>query len=437
MSDIRMIRPGESMFPERKPLTYDETYELIHGHPVHYIQCQCSAAHTYGNVTAFIQNWLLKLFPDDLFKTIHVNSKIAHQQLRSTPKEFLKKTPPMFVIRPRIEWNDSNKFLANTMLIERQGDLYHTYGGTNLQDFFIDRQNKVAIKYQMNRTVMNFDVLLIFQTLMQQLNWASYFQNAVRQEIPFNLETCLESYLHIELLKKLSEYTCVPLYDEDKSIKSFLKYMNSHSVNPITYKLQGSSGNEEFYRYYPVNIDTIITNFATDEGEKVGHVMDRYMVTFSVRCEFYSTGFYYLFSDKINDYHMVHVDQHDSTIIPIFTDVLTKEDVDLPLGWTLYASPSCRLETKDDSVDISQLFNSSLRETIKFHMERGIPFDEFLKIRIRKQGKLLTPGKDYKIDFENFKINFINCNTYYTYKIIMMLNIDYINNLVKSVYNLP
>ena len=32
------------------------------------------------------------LFPDNMFKTIHVNSKIAHRQIRSTPHEFIKKT---------------------------------------------------------------------------------------------------------------------------------------------------------------------------------------------------------------------------------------------------------------------------------------------------------------------------------------------------------
>ena len=166
-------------------MTHDELYEKQYGHPVSYIQCQSSTAHTFGNVTAFIQNWLINLFPEGLFKTIHVNSKIAHTQLRSTPNEFLKKTPPMFVIRPRIDWRDSNRFLNGTMIIERQGDLYYSYGGTNLQPFFQDNKRKVSVKYQLNRHVMNFDVILVFNTLMQQLNWSNYFINSVSLETPF------------------------------------------------------------------------------------------------------------------------------------------------------------------------------------------------------------------------------------------------------------
>lgn len=417
-------------------LTEEEKHELKYGHPVHYIQCQCSTAHTFGNVTAFIQNWLLNLFPEGLFKTIHVNSKIAHAQLRSTPKEFLKKQPPMFVIRPRIDWTDNTRFLNGTPLIERQGDLYSTYGGTNLQDFFMDRRNKVAVKYQMNRHVMNFDVILIFNTLMQQINWANFFLNSVRQEIPFNLQTCLESYLAPDLLKAVSECSGVPMFDENGSTKDFLRYMNSNSINPITFKLQGSTNTEEYYRYYPVNIDTIITNFSTDEGEKVGHVTDRYQISFSIRCEFYSTGFYYLFSDKIKKETIITVDDMGGTIIPVFTDVLTKEDIDLPLGWQLYASPSCKLENKDDSLCIESLLPDSLKKVIQFHKERGITMIDFFKLRVRKQGKMMEYGKEYDFNFDTYTINFKNCNTYYTYKILIMINVEYINNLVKEIYNL-
>lgn len=436
MSSIRTIFPGEYERIIRKPINSIELHDKLYGHPVHYIQCQCSTAHTFGNVTTFIQNWLINLFPENMFKTVHVNSKIAHSQLRNTPHEFLKKTPPMFVIRPRIDWTDTNRFLNGTLVTQRQGDLYSTYAGTNLQDFFQDDRNKIAIKYQMNRHVINFDVVVIVETLMQQINLANYFLNAVRQEIPMFLPTCLESYLDIELMKQLSHFSGVPMRDKDGSIDYFLRYLNGNSVHPITYKLQGSTGTEEFYRYYPVNIDTIITNFNTDEGEKANQVMSRYQMSFSVRCEFYGTGFYYLFTDKINNCAVIQVDANPGDIVPIFTDVLTKDDIDLPMGWKLYASPSCRLETPNDAVSLESIFNGSIKEVLKYHINKGIPPMEFFKIRVRKQGQLLQYGKDYVFDPHTYEVKFHHCNTYYTYKILIMLNIEYINNLVKTIYGL-
>ena len=224
--------------------------------------------------------------------------------------------------------------------------------------------------------------------------------------------------------------------DENGSNAKFLHHLNSTSTLPITYKLKGSTGHDEYYRYYPVNIDSIITNFSADDGEKAGQIGDLYKINFSMRCEFYTTGFYYLFCDDIKKNSIITCDDSGSTIIPIFTDVLTEDDTNLPLGWSLYASPSCRLEKPDDEVDLSSLFNDSLKKTLNWHFERGMTTQDFFKMRVRKQGRLMVPDKDYSFDFNTLTLKFNNQNPYYTYKIILLVNIDYINNLIKDIYGL-
>ena len=235
-----------------------------------YVSLMGSMSHTYGNALAFMQNYILNLFPENMFKTIHVNSKIAHRQIRSTPHEYIKKTKPMIVFRPRIPQHEEDRFLKGTPLIERQTDIYSTWGATNLQPFFHDTKNQLTIKYQMNRTIMYVDVVVVLSTLMQQIDYYHYLQNAIRIEHPFNIETCFESYIPQEMLKIISDCVKIPLYDENGNTKEFLEYMNSNSSYPITYKLQGSTRSREFYRYYPVNIDTIITDLDKDDGERVG-----------------------------------------------------------------------------------------------------------------------------------------------------------------------
>lgn len=403
--------------------------------PVHFIQCQCSVAHTFGNVTAFIQNWLINLFPKDFFKTIHINSKLASLQLKSTPQAFLKKQSPMFIIRPRVEWNDTSKFLYGTPITERQFDLYSSRGFTNLQEFYFDTRKKMALKYQLNRHSMTFDVILVFRNYMTQLNWANFLVNSIRFETPFMLPTCLESYIDKSLLEKISKYADIPLIDSDGTNATFLKYMNSNSIHPVTYKLQGSSGNDEYYRYYPANIEATPTGLSVDEGTQEGQMTGKYQISFSIKVEFFATGFYFLFSDKIKKDTTLNV-KYNEYIIPVFTDVLTVDDINLPMGWQLYSQNSCMLDKPDDEIDINLLINNSTKKAIDYHIKRGIPTMEFFKIRIRKQGMMLEYGKDYILDLENMKIKFINQSTFYTYKLLVMLNIEYINNLVKAVYNL-
>lgn len=401
-----------------------------------YVALMGSMSHTYGNALAYMQNWVINIFPENMFKTIHVNSKIAHRQIRSTTHEFLKKSKPMIVFRPRIAGHDEDRFLKGTPLIERQNDIYSTHGSTAFQPFFEDPNHDLSIKYQMNRSVMYVDVVVILSTLMQQLDYYHYLENAVRIDHPFNLNTYFESYIPQDMLKIIGDCVDLPLYDEEGSTKDFLTYMNQNSIYPITYKLQGSSGSKEFYRYYPVTIDTRITDLDKDEGDRVGQVMSQYQISFSVRMEFNTTGFYYLYSDNIYKINLPEVYPENSDVIPVFTDVILKEDLNLQMGWHLYNRASYRLETEDDVVEFDSMINSSIRESIDYHIKNGLPVFDFIDIKIRKQGKLIHAGNDYDIDFEKRQIRLHSQNTYYTYTILVCINIEYINNLMKTIYKL-
>lgn len=407
------------------------------GTSVRYLSMMGSISHTYGNALAYIEKWLIDLFPKDLFKTIHVNSKIAHRQLKSTPHEFTKKLKPMFIIRPRIDY-DGERFLKGTMLTDRRTALYNQWGEGHLEPFFIDYDKKIAIKYQLTRSVMYADVILVFSTLMQQINFMQYIQNVITIGIPFNLSTMFESYISQEMLLMLSELSGIPLYDKSGSTKEFLDYMQQHSIYPITYKLQGSTGTREFYRYYPVTIDTLIDSLSCDEGEKTGHVMSSYQVSFTVRMEFFSSGFYFLFSDNINKLKYQPPTFEDSdTVVPIFTDPILHEDLNLHPGWTLYQTASCILDETNQDISYESMTNASIRAIIDYHKKNGLPCFDFIDIKIRMQGELLLAGKDYDIDFENMVIKFHNSSYgYFTYRIFVYINIEYVNNMIKKLYSL-
>lgn len=402
-----------------------------------YVTLMSSMSHTYGNALAYIQDWVLRLFPDNLFETIHVNSKIAHRQIRSTPEEYLKKMKPIIVFRPRIpSHNSEDKFLRGTPLIERQTDLYSTWGSTNLQPFFHSPDNDLTISYQMNRTVLYVDVMLVFSTLMQQLDYYHYIENSVRINHPFNLNTCFESYLSQEMLKIIGDVCNKPLYDENGSCKEFLEFMNQNSIYPITYKLDGATRGKEFYRYYPVCIDTMITDLDKDDGERTGNIMTAYQINFTIRMEFNTNGFYYVFSDKIYDIKIPPLDPQNTELIPIFTDVYKKEDLQLHPGWHLFAQASYRLENENDEVDLNQMMNESIREALKYHINNGMPVMELIDVKVRRQGRDISEFKDYVIDWDHKKLKFLNQNTYYTYHIIVCVNVEYINTLIKTIFNL-
>ena len=423
----KQLKQLQSTFIENE---YNQT------HQSKYISLMSSMSHTYGNVLAFMQKWIMDLFPKDMFKTVHVNSKIAHRQLRSTEHEYIKKMKPMIIFRPRISGTDEDRFLKGTELTERQVDVYRQWDRGSLMPFFDDPKKDLCIQYQLNRSVMYIDVTLLFSTLMQQIDYYHYLANAVRIGHPFFIETCLESYIPQEMLYVVSQASGVPLYDKDGTTKEFLDYMNQNSMYPITYKLQGSTRTKEFYRYYPVNIDTLISELDKDDGDRQGQVMDQYRISFSVRVEFNSTGFYFIYNDKIFDLKLPHVDPISSEIIPVYTDVLLREDLNLRPGWQIFNRGSFRLENENDTVNIDELLNASIKEALEYHKKNGLPIFDFFDLKVRRQGEPIMEGTDYFIDWDTHILSFKDQDTFHTYSIIICVNVEYINNLVKTIYHL-
>lgn len=412
-------------------ITPDDNYE-----ETHFIAMMCSSSHTYGNALAFIQNYIINFFPKDMFKTIHVNSKIAHRQIRSTPSEFIKKTKPMIIFRPRIATRNEDRFMQGTKLIERDIDIFHTWDRGQLQPFFFDPKNNISVKYLMNRVVMYVDVICNFATLMQQLDYYDLLNNVTRWDSPLTVSTCLESYLSPELLAALSELSGIPLINEKGNTKEFLDYLNSNSSYPITYKLQGSTKTKEFYRYYPVNMEVTFMDLDKDDGDRVGNIMDQYQIMFTCKMEYNTSGFYYIIGEKADTVSLPVMNEGTDGLVPIFTDVLLREDLNLQHGWNLYNRLSMMLDNENDTLEFTSYLNDSINQAINYHLINGIPMTDLIDIRIRKQGQIIQEGKDYTIDWERKEIQFINQHTYFTYSVLFTVNIAYINDLIKKIFDL-
>ena len=403
-----------------------------------HVAIMCSPSHTYGNALAYIQNWIINLFPEDFFKTYHISSKLAHRQLRLNGKqEFFKKEKPILAVRPRIDVNE-DRFLKSTLFTERQYDITSSYNYGPLQPFFLDREREIAIRYQLNRSVMYVDATIVLGTLMEMIDIENYMRNAVRIGHPFTLETVFESYLPMDMLNLLGEIGGVPVEDARGNTKDFLSYMNGHSHYPITFKMNGANGIKEFYRYYPVHIDTIISDLNMGDGEKSGQVTSNYTITFSMRLEFYTAGMYFLYSPYISKTKRIMGPKLDGkSIVPIFSDVEYREDYDFPVGWAFYRRFSLRLESSKELVPIETQLNESLIYAIDYHLDNGLPMMDLINFRIRRQGKIIIPGIDYIIDYEKKAIQFLNKDYgYYTYSVVISVNVEYNNDLIRKTLKL-
>ena len=120
-----------------------------------YSMAAASMAHTYGNVTCIINQWLLSLFPKEYFKTNYINSTIAYRDFatfNNNRKQFIKKQKPMLLVRPRIEIDVLDELPLNqTYFCNRIYDIMNEDIDTgNLQNFFYDKENNRQMQFLLN-----------------------------------------------------------------------------------------------------------------------------------------------------------------------------------------------------------------------------------------------------------------------------------------------
>ena len=410
-----------------------------------YSMAAASMAHTYGNVTMFINQWLLKLFPNDYFKTNYINSTIAYRDFatfNNNRKQFIKKQKPMLLIRPRIEINTLDELPLNqTYLCNRIYDTMNEDIDTgNLQNFFWDRDNNRQIQFLMNCLRINFDVSLVVETMMEQINLVHYFKNRVRQNYDIDLIGNLESFVSRDIMYVLAKdagFEDVFTEEGSHRMGEFLSYVNSHSYYPVTVKYKNSSGRHEFFRFHHSHLNIAITGLDIDEGNKKNMVSNEYIINFSVRCDFNTAGLYVYSSENDSAFDLpsdIIIDE--ATMVPMITPQEVFNNSRLPEGWNIYTVPAFDIDTDDIPyiLNFSSLLNTSLEEAVRYHKKNGIPLSSFMKIEILKNNRTMElERKEYEIDWDNLEVKIYNCNIAQEYRFILSVFTTYLNDLLADI----
>lgn len=416
-----------------------------------YSMASASMAHTYGNIATFVNHWLLDLFPKNYFKTNYINSTIAYRDFatyNNNRKEFIKKQKPMLLLRPRIEIDTQDELPINqTYLANRIYDVMNDDIDTgNLQTFFDDRDNKRYIQFLLNSLRITFDVTIVVETMMEQINLVHYFKNRVRQGYDMTVLAYMESFISRDimyLLAKDAGFEDVFLEEPENrkhTMGDFLSYVNNNSLYPVTVKYKNASGRHEFFRYHPTYVNMAITGLSIDEPSKKNQVVDECYINFSLRCDFNTAGMYLYLSN--NDAIFADDVTNPSIENEIKTDmvpVITPQRIygrTLPNGWQVFTTPAFDIDTDERPypLDFSVLLNTSLNEAVNYHKKHGIPLTTFMNVEILKNNRTMEIERnEYEIDWDNLTVYVNNCNILQEYRFILSVNTQYLNDLLSDI----
>ena len=413
-----------------------------------------SIAHTMGNVTSLITQFIKGWFPKDYFKHTHINTRMAYREQKreeNSDYEFIKKNRPILVIRPRLDADNTDIFMTYSFFTTNIYDMQFRGAASNFMPFFLDRDKGISLSYLMSRIRVIFDVTIMVDTEMEQLNQYFYLLTRVVPEQIYHMNTSLEVLIPGSLIELISAYSGVPIKDNDHgTTREFLKYMTDHSNKYVTLKERPSTSTMDFFMYYPLTVEWVMSDLNRDEPNKKSWAVYTSNINFTITTEFNTAAIYeFLTTDNkpIERGYIVDIggadkrnDRRDGiNIIPYFTIPnlfsMTKLENGFELLYTQAFETDPLCEAKEDTLDIKPIFeNTNAIDIIKWHNKAGIDNKVFLDFIVMKDNDKLIEGTDYIIDLNEMKLTILESHADATYHISVFINNGYTNTLMEN-YN--
>jgi len=409
--------------------------EFKHGYELS-LACQSGTdmAHTVGNVTAIMLQFVLDLFPSNTFATALPSTKIAHRQLRHTPKQIRTQPYPMCIVNPRISLSGlDNRLAAGSYATSLWSTTSNRFQNrSEMEKLFFDKRKGIEWRGKINRVVMYFDFVLSFRSMMEQLRWASYLINKIPTDGGFfDVDTALEMALPDGFLEETAKYAGIPVKTPDGNVSQFVDYLNMNSVYPISYRFSSGRHTDAFYSYYMTSLLCNINDLNYSNVNKVGQTESDCPITFTIRCEFNTIGLFDLSVPNPGPFRILEPRQ-SSVSIPIFSDYFNERDFPLLYGWKIMSRPIVKMDWGETEVYIGSGFGQTLNEMIDYHLKNKINPELFINVHLRENRSLIQDG--YYVDWRRRVLVIQNVDYAKTYRLIITINQLYINDMLSTLY---
>lgn len=402
------------------------------------LACQSGTdmAHTTGNVTALVLQFIVDQFPPNTFATAIPSTKLASKQLRHTPSQIRTQPYPMCIVTPRrasVSGLDNRLAAGSFATSTYQTTSCRFQNRSEMPILFFDKQKGIEWRGKINRVVQFFDFVLSFQSAIEQENWGSYLVNRLPTDGGrfFDIDTALEMAIPDGFLEETAKYAGIPVKDENGNVSKFMDYLNMNSVFPTTYRFSSGRHKDAFYQFYMTSILCSIDNYSNNTVTKVNQTESDCPITFTLRCEYNTIGMFDLSVPNPGPYRLIKP-LANSIAIPIFSDFVNDKDFPLLYGWKIHSKPICKLDWGETEVYIGGLFGNEIQELIDYHLKHNIPVDLFISIKLRENRCLIEDG--YYVDWKRRMLIFTNVSYTHTYRMIVSVNKLYIQKFLTEAY---
>ena len=407
-----------------------------------------SISSLYGCVGYAIQDLIMSKFPKDYFKYTSVSSELASRNIRRTfgtnsGIELAKRRKPYLIVQPTYSTMDPDGPLQRIPLTSNLDDLQYRVDKRYLFEVIRDIENGYALKFKLNRDRIDFDITVTVGTLHQQIDIYRSMVNHIIWEFPHIHRIALESVIPKQIIAIISKYCKMDLEEHEEYIPILLRRLNACSGYPITYKLRNASATDEWFMYYTHNVLVTFSDLNLESGNRKNMVDDSYNITFKVTAEFNFPGLYVIDGnvEKLKGIDIIlktkEYEEDRNTYIPLYTvnnlySKFPQEANGMQLYGTTIFTSDAKPNQLEDRVDIKSVLDNDHMRVIRAHRAWNMNPDTLLTAYVLKNNELLTPDKDYHIDWNRLELVVKNPDKWSTYRLILYFNYITVNEILNN-----
>ena len=318
-----------------------------------------------------------------------------------------KKSKPCLVIKPKLELGNHEFFEVLPDWIDTNHYVYKDR--RNYLPVFCDDYNKIYMYASGDRIKLSFEIEIILDSKLQQINTAYYLKGSILHKGYFYLNhTRMESEIPKYFIAQIASIMNFDLTTEEGR-GDFNNYLNENSQHFIEEKIKLSSGNFNHFFLFSANLLSKFNDYPQmDDGTQEDMATTNFKVSENFDIEFWSPLNFFLEVGKKfskippKDYPWLiqdglhKVQLHYTLTFPIPDKI----------GNFVYVNKIMYLTDDDemkDEVDLHPLFDTRDFKIISHEVVNGKRIEDFFRINLYLDNFQLERSA-YIIDWEKFKL---------------------------------
>lgn len=362
-----------------------------------------SAVHGYSLAIQFMRDWILNTFPKDFFKTVHIGGKHVYADYREFNKLQQQIEKPAVAIIPNLN-TDYNRDTID--LIQGGLNIYTRRSPFYDDRFFHDKGSNIAIGITFKELEMPFQIRMRLKSRAQQLDLLEYTRINCRIGSTQTHFIDIDCHIPYDIILAVAMDMGFKLFQTEdgtyhiKDIVSFLRYLNSHSKLPITYKMRTINGNCEFFiriKHCYAHI-SCLDGISIDDGERQGSLESNFHIEFTATLHFTIPAIYAYYS--MAEHRVMNKEPGD--IKALYQIVSVKPPEVNEKGWVQYLTTQwVDYNRHIDDIEFEELLeNKDLQRVMKHNVSIGLSPAIFMDVKLYN-GQREIP---IFLDWEHFKI---------------------------------